>query len=78
MIQKNGDMFSGSIQPDSFVSCHLTILHLEPNEFRWFKFWQRRYVLLLQDNSNLESFRQLRVYLLWHHSASAVKSSNLS
>ncbi|MDZ4211636.1 protein YgfX [Methylotenera sp.] len=63
--QHNGICLSGAIAPDSFVSAYLTVLHVVPKDYRWFKFWQHRYVLLLQDNSNAELFRKLRVCLLW-------------
>ncbi|WP_367186079.1 protein YgfX [Methylotenera sp.] len=64
--QKNDENFVVHIMPDSFVSAYLTVLHIVPEEYRWFKVWQNRYILLLQDNIDAESFRQLRVYLRWH------------
>jgi toxin CptA len=64
--QRNDENFVVHIMPDSFVSAYLTVLHIVPEDFRWFKFWQNRYILLLQDNIDAESFRQLRVYLRWH------------
>ena len=66
LTQKNDESFVVHIMPDSFVSAYLTVLHIVPEDFRWFKFWQNRYILLLQDNIYAESFRQLRVYLRWH------------
>lgn len=69
LIQKDDESLVVQIMPDSFVSAYLTILHVVPEEFKWFKFWQNRYILLLQDNSDAESFRQLRVYLRWHKNA---------
>lgn len=66
LTQRNGRSFEVYIQPDSFVSSYLTILHVVPEAFRWFRFWQHRYVMLLEDNTDAELFRKLRVYLLWH------------
>ncbi len=66
LMQKNDESFVVQVMPDSFVSAYLTILHVVPKEFTWFKIWQNRYVLLLQDNVDTEPFRQLRVYLRWH------------
>lgn len=66
LTQKNGERFAVKVMPDSFVSAYLTILHVVPKDFKWFKIWQSRYILLLQDNTDAESFRQLRVYLRWH------------
>ena len=66
LIQRNGENFLVHIQPDSFVSAYLTILHVVPEEFRWFKIWQHRHVILLQDSADAELLRKLRVYLLWH------------
>ena len=66
LTQKNEENFVVHIMPDSFASAYLTVLHVVPEEYRWFKVWQNRYILLLQDNIDAESFRQLRVYLRWH------------
>jgi len=66
LTQKNDESFVVHIMPDSFVSSYLTVLHVVPEDFTWFKFWQNRYILLLQDNIDAELFRQLRVYLRWH------------
>ena len=66
LTQKNDENFVVHIMPDSFVSAYLTVLRVAPEEYRWFKVWQYRYILLLQDNIDAESFRQLRVYLRWH------------
>jgi toxin CptA len=66
LMQKNDESLVVHVMPDSFVSAYLTILHIVPEEFKWFKIWQNRYILLLQDNADAESFRQLRVYLRWH------------
>lgn len=66
LTQKNDENFVVYIMPDSFVSAYLTVLRVVPEEYRWFKVWQNRYILLLQDNIDAESFRQLRVYLRWH------------
>ncbi|MDI1308561.1 MAG: hypothetical protein PSV17_03900 [Methylotenera sp.] len=77
MIQKNDEGFGVQIMPDSFVSAYLTILHVVPEEFKWFKFWQNRYILLLQDNTDAESFRQLRVYLRWHKNAVNHRSNSI-
>ena len=66
LTQKNDKIFVVHIMPDSVVSAYLTVLHIVPEEYRWFKVWQNRYILLLQDNIDAESFRQLRVYLRWH------------
>lgn len=64
--QNNDENFVVHIMPDSFVSAYLTVLRVAPEEYRWFKVWQYRYIFLLQDNIDAESFRQLRVYLRWH------------
>lgn len=69
LTQKNDERFAVKVMPDSFVSAYLTILHVVPEEFKWFKIWQNRYILLLQDNADTQSFRQLRVYLRWHKNA---------
>ncbi len=69
LTQKNDENFVVNIMPDSFVSAYLTVLHIVPEDFRWFKVWQNRYILLLQDNIDAESFRQLRVYLRWYKNA---------
>jgi hypothetical protein len=76
LTQKNGASFVVHIKPDSFVSAYLAILHVVPEEFRWFNIWQHRYVILLQDNTDADSFRKLRVYLHWHKNI--VKSSSNS
>jgi len=65
LMQKNDESFVVQIMPDSFVSAHLTILHVVAKEFTWLKVWQSRYILLLQDSTDAESLRQLRVYLRW-------------
>ena len=69
LTQKNDENFVVNIMPDSFVSAYLTVLHIVPEDFSWFKVWQNRYILLLQDNIDAESFRQLRVYLRWYKNA---------
>ena len=66
LTQKNDESFVVHIMPDSFVSAYLTVLRVVPEDYRWFNVWQNRYILLLQDNIDAESFRQLRVYLRWH------------
>lgn len=76
LTQKNGAIFVVHIKPDSYVDVYLTILHVVPEEFRWFNIWQHRYVLLLLDNTNADLFRKLRVYLRWHKNI--VKSSSNS
>lgn len=63
--QNNGLSLTYNIANDSFVSEYLTVLHLLPAHYRWFKFWQHRYVLLLQYNTEADFFRKLRVSLLW-------------
>lgn len=65
-----------NIEPDSFVSAYLTILHVVAEGFRWFNIWQHRYVILLKDNTDADLFRKLRVYLRWHKNI--VKSSSNS
>lgn len=69
MTQSNGEGFVVHVMPDSFVSAYLTILHVVPEEFRWFRTWQNRYIFLLSDSTDSESFRRLRVYLRWHKNA---------
>jgi hypothetical protein len=64
------------IEPDSFVSAYLTILHVAPEEFRWFNIWQHQYVILLQDNTNAYLLRKLTGYFHWHKNI--VKSSSNS
>ena len=66
LTQKNDESFVVHVMPDSFVSAYLTVLRVVPEDYRWFNVWQNRYILLLQDNIDAESFRQLRVYLRWH------------
>lgn len=68
LTQKNGESYVMHIELDSFVSAYFTILHVVPEEFSWFKVWQHRYVMLLKDNTDVELFRKLRVYLRWHKS----------
>lgn len=66
LTQKNDESFIVRIQPDSFVSSFLTIIHVVPLEYRWYKIWHHRHIILLQDNADAELFRKLRVYLRWH------------
>ena len=66
LIQKDGVNFLVNIKADSFVSAYLTILHIALPEYRWYEFWKHRYVILLQDHTDAESFRKLRVYLRWN------------
>jgi toxin CptA len=66
--QKNGANIVLYIMPDSFVSAYLTILHVVPEQSRWFKIWRGRYIIVLQDNCDAELFRQLRVHLRWRKS----------
>jgi hypothetical protein len=44
-MQQNGLCIAVYIAPDSFVSAYLTVLHMMPENYRWFKFWQHRYAL---------------------------------
>ncbi|MDP1766966.1 MAG: hypothetical protein Q8K83_08725 [Methylotenera sp.] len=73
--QNNGICLAGTIAPDSFVSAYLTVLHVVPEDSCWFKFWQHRNLLLLQDNSNAEHFRKLRVCLLWGKKTNTIKTA---
>ncbi len=77
LTQKNDESFIVHIQPDSFVSSYLTIIHVVPEEYRWYKIWQHRHVILLQDNADAELLRKLRVYLRWHKNI-AKRGANLN
>jgi hypothetical protein len=60
LTRKNGQMELAQIMPSSYVTSHLTILHLKPHASRW-----QTYLLILPDSVLQASFRQLRAWLLW-------------
>jgi toxin CptA len=57
---KNGEWLAGSIVSGSFVAPYLTTLAYRPDE----KFFHR-YLILLPDMLDAESFRELRTHLRW-------------
>lgn len=65
LVQQNGRQLSFRILPSSYVKSYLTILQLAPEGDRTDVFWRRRAILLVPDNCPSDTFRQLRVYLLF-------------
>jgi toxin CptA len=57
---KNGEWFTATLQPGSFVACYLTTLAYRPEN----KFFSR-YLLIMPDMLDAETFRQLRTHLRW-------------
>jgi toxin CptA len=57
---KTGEWFTASLQPGSFVAPYLTTLAYRPEN----KFFNR-YLLIMPDMLDAESFRVLRTHLRW-------------
>lgn len=59
---RSGQKIAGKIMPDSLISPLLSVLKILPQDAH-----QARCAIILPDSLDVDSFRQLRVYLKWGH-----------
>lgn len=66
VIRKDGQvLYDVSLQSDSVVTPILTVIHFQAKQALWYQRFVSQRILVLPDSLDAESFRQLRVWLLW-------------
>lgn len=66
VIRRNGQILSDvSLKSHSVVTPMLTIVHFQSKHTTWFQRLFSQRLVILPDSVDAQSFRQLRVWLLW-------------